>query len=244
MPRTRIQPLLALAAVLTLSACGGGNLVLPGDVAAPSDLVMVAGDGQSARTGSELPASLVVRVVDDQGNPVPAATVTWSVAAGGGTISPASTATDDQGLVSARWTLGPTPGPNSADATVPGVNPVTFSANATGGGGPRLGPDHLLFQVQPSDAVKGEAITPAVVVAVVDRDGALVPDFKIRVKLELSAGSGKLGGTREADTKDGVAVFDDLKVDQPGEGKALRALAPEEAYLGTVESDPFDIRRD
>lgn len=244
MPRTRIQPLLALAGVLTLSACGGGNLVLPGDAAAPSDLVMVAGDGQSARTGSELPVSLVVRVVDDQGNPVPATTVTWSVAAGGGTIAPTATATDEQGLVSARWTLGPTPGPNSADAAVPGVDAVTFSANATGGGGPRLGPDHLLFQVQPSDAVKGKAITPAVTVVVVDRDGTLVPDFKIRVKLELSAGSGKLGGTREADTKDGVAVFADLKVDKAGEGKVLRALAPEDAYLGTVESEPFAVHED
>jgi len=243
MLRTRIRPLLGLAAALSCTACGGGDLTLPGEVAVPGDLMMVAGDGQFARAGSELPASLVVRVVDQQGNPVPAVTVTWSVEAGGGIISPTSSATDEQGLVSARWTLGPIPGPNSADAAAPGVEAVTFSANATSGG-PRLGPDHLLFQVQPSDAVKGQAITPAVVVAVVDRDGALVPDFKIRVELELAAGSGKLGGKHEVDTKDGVAVFDDLKLDEAGEGKALLALAPEEAYLGTVESEPFDIRKD
>jgi hypothetical protein len=234
-----------MAAALAALACGGGNLVLPGDAAPPSDLLMVSGDGQTATAGAELPESLVVRLVDDQGNAVAAATVTWAVESGGGTVAPITGATDAEGLVSARWTLGPSPGPNSVSAVAPAVDVVTFSANATGGGGgPRLGPDHLRFQVQPSDAEADEPITPPVVVAVVDRNGEPVRDFKIRVELELSAGSGKLSGKLEGDTKDGVVVFDDLEVDEAGEGKVLRARAPEDGYLGTVDSESFDVRED
>lgn len=238
-------PHLAAVALAAL-ACGGGDLVLPGSTGPASELLKMAGDEQSARAGAELPGSLVVRLVDQQGNGVPAGAVTWVVGAGGGTVSPATATTDERGMVSARWTLGPSPGPNSANAVVSGVDVVTFTASATGGGGGGRGPgpDHLLFQVQPSDARKGERITPAVVVAVLDREGNLVRDEKVKIQLELVAGSGNLGGKEEMDTRDGVATFDDLKVDEAGEGKVLRALAPDDSYLGTVESEAFTIQED
>ena len=79
------------------------------------------------------------------------------------------------------------------------------------------------------------------VVAVVDRNGKVVKEPKIKIELELSGGSGKLEGKLERDTRDGVAVFDDLKVDDPGDGKVLRASARDHAELGTVESRSFRI---
>ena len=69
-------------------------------------------------------------------------------------------------------------------------------------------------------------------------------DFTIKIELVLASGSGKLGGKREQDTKDGIATFADLKVDEPGDGKVLRALAPEGAFLGFVESQPFRVEED
>ena len=75
----------------------------------------------------------------------------------------------------------------------------------------------------------------------VDSNGDLVQESGIKIAIELASGSGKLEGKREKDTKNGIAVFDDLKVTEPGDGKVLRALAPGEAHLGSVESRPFRI---
>lgn len=245
MPTNWTHCLRVAAAGLAALACGGGDLVLPGDAAPPSDLVKVSGDDQSARAGSELPAPLVVRLLDEHGNAFPAGSVTWVVEAGGGTVSSAAATTDEEGLASVSWTLGPSPGPNSVNAVVSGVDVVTFTASATGPGpGGGQGPDHLVFQIQPSDAPEGERISPPVAVAVVDQNGDLVREFKVKIKLELADGSGKLGGKQEEDTRDGVATFDDLKVDEPGEGKVLRALAPDASYLGEVESAPFTVLED
>ena len=236
---------LPVAAGLVALACGGGSLGLPGDGSTPTDLVKVSGDDQSARAGEALPAPLVVRLLDDQGNGVPAGSVTWVVEDGGGTVSPAAATTDGDGLASVNWTLGPSPGSNRVSAVVAGVDTVTFTANATGGGGDGgRGPDHLVFLTEPSDAPKGERITPPVTIAVVDLNGDAVAEFKTKVRLELAAGSGKLGGKVEQDTKDGVATFEDLKVDEVGDGKVLRALAHEAGYLGTVESAPFAVVED
>jgi adhesin/invasin len=215
----------------------------PGSAAS---LVMVSGDGQSAAPGAELPDPLVVRLVDGAGNPLRGRAVTWIVGLGGGSVSPTTGETDADGLASARLTLGPSAGPNEANAVVSGVEIVTFAAMATGdggggGGGGGESGDHLVFQVQPSDARQKERITPSVVVALVDRSGAVVRDQKVSIELELVSGSGKLGGKTEHDTRDGVATFDDLKVDEPGEGKVLRASAREHAELGTVESRAFRI---
>ena len=214
----------------------------PGSAAS---LVLVSGDNQSGRTGAELPQPLVVRLVDQQGNGMPARPVTWVMGAGGGSVSPTTGETDAQGFASARWTLGPSTGVNTWNAVVSGVGFVTFTAQATsGGGGGSLGPDHLVFRVQPSDTKQKQRITPPVVVAVVDRNGDLVTSPKIKIKLELSAGSGKLGGKRERDTQNGLAEFGDLTVDKSGGGKVLRAFAPDDDGLGSVESRSFRISED
>ena len=216
---------------------------VPGSAAS---LVLVSGDGQSAAPGAELPDPLVVRLVDEEGNALRDQAVSWIIGVGGGGVSPTTGQTDGEGLSSARWTLGPSQGLNTVNAVVSGLSVVTFTASATssgggGGGGGGGGADHLVFQVQPSDARKKERISPPVVVGVVDRNGDLVQESGIKIAIELARGSGKLEGKREKDTKNGIAVFDDLKVTEPGDGKVLRALAPGEAHLGSVESHPFRI---
>jgi hypothetical protein len=220
------------------------HTAMPGSAAS---LVLVSGNAQSAAPGSELPDPVVVRLVDEQGNGMPNRAVTWVIGTGGGNVSPATDETDAAGLASARWTLGPSAGPNTLNAVVSGVDVLTFTATGTGGGGGGGGgggADHLVFQVQPSDARVKERITPAVVVAVVDRNGDLVREPKTKIRLELASGTGKLEGKQEKDTKDGVAQFDDIKVTEPGDGKVLRALAPDDAHLGTVESRPFRVEED
>jgi hypothetical protein len=217
---------------------------IPGSAAS---LVLVSGDGQSAEPGAELPDQLVVRLVDEQGNGMGNQAVSWVIGVGGGSVSPTTGQTDGEGFSSARWTLGPSQGLNTVNAVVSGLSVVTFTASAIsgggggGGGGGDHAADHLIFQVQPSDARKKERITPPVVVGVVDRNGDLVQESGIKIKIELASGSGKLEGKLEKDTKNGIAVFDDLKVTEPGDGKVLRARAPDEAQLGIVESHPFRV---
>jgi hypothetical protein len=121
--------------LLAVLACGGGDLVLPGEAGPPADLLLVSGNSQSARIGDQVPIPLVVRLVDEQGNAVRDAAVSWVIGEGGGGVSPAIVQTDTAGLASARLTLGPTRGVNTVNAVVSGVDIVTFTARATGGGG-------------------------------------------------------------------------------------------------------------
>jgi hypothetical protein len=122
-------------ALLAAVACGAGDLTLPGKAAPPADLLPVSGDSQSARPGDVVPVPLVVRLVDDRGNAVPGGAVSWIVGDGGGSVSPVTAETDSAGLASTRLTLGPSPGANTANAVVSGVDVVTFTASATGDGG-------------------------------------------------------------------------------------------------------------
>ena len=54
--------------------------------------------------------------------------VTFSVTAGGGTLSSATATTDANGRAATRLTPGSEPGTNTVEATVEGLEPVTFTA--------------------------------------------------------------------------------------------------------------------
>ena len=77
--RVPLREAFVLATAVGLASCGGGDLVLPGDVGPPADLVVVSGDDQSAAPGSQLADPLLVRVVDAQGLGVPDAPVSWVI---------------------------------------------------------------------------------------------------------------------------------------------------------------------
>jgi hypothetical protein len=93
---------------------------------------VVAGNDQRAPAGTTLPDSLVIAVLDAQGNPVPGTAVAWVVGAGGGTLTPPSGTTDAQGRASAAWKLGPQPDTNTASAVVSGIGIAAFRAIAAG----------------------------------------------------------------------------------------------------------------
>jgi hypothetical protein len=103
---------------------------VPGTVA-PSAIVPLSGDGQSAIMGQKLANPLIVSVTDASSNPIEGVTVTWSVTSGGGSVSPASGPTSAEGTASAEWTVGPSPGGQTLTGSVAGLAPVTFTATAT-----------------------------------------------------------------------------------------------------------------
>ena len=88
-----------------------------------------SGDRQTGAPGHALPNQLRVLVTID-GEPQENVTVTWSTT--GGSVAPTSVATDAEGISATTWTLGPTAGAQTAQATLEGAtgSPVSFSATA------------------------------------------------------------------------------------------------------------------
>lgn len=96
---------------------------------APAAVRVHAGDAQAAAQGRALASPLVVEVLDAFGNPVTGVPVSFATA-DGGTLSPATAHTDDQGLAASVWTLGAAAAPQAAGAQVEGLSAVSFSATA------------------------------------------------------------------------------------------------------------------
>jgi len=128
LPIVRLLVLVLLS--LGLAACGGGGGGGHDQSSVPAAITIVSGNGQSGSVGAELPAALTVRVTDSAAQPVAGTTVTWAVTAGGGTVTPATGATDNTGTTSTRWKLGASAGANRVTATVAGGLSATFDATA------------------------------------------------------------------------------------------------------------------
>jgi plastocyanin len=125
---------LALGVVAALvGGCGSGGDSTPN----PSPLAVAkeptaSGDAQTGPVSEPLPNSLRIVVTRD-GSPQSGVTVTWSTLTG--SLAPISGPTGGDGIAASSWTLGPTAGAQSAQATVAGAtgSPVTFSATASAG---------------------------------------------------------------------------------------------------------------
>ena len=100
-------------------------------------------------------------------------------------------------------------------------------------------PSRLAFTKQPGSAVADSAL-PTVRVSALDSGGSLAPAFSgpITLSLDANPGSGTLTGTMTATAVNGVAMFADLRIDHPGAGYTLRAVA---TGLREATSQSFDI---
>jgi hypothetical protein len=104
----------------------------------PSQVVVNAGDGQSATAGTAVAVPPSVIVLDASDNPVSGAAVTFAAAPGNGIASPVTPVLTNASGVAAitSWTLGTMAGTHSLTATtsVPLTgSPVVFTATATAG---------------------------------------------------------------------------------------------------------------
>jgi len=90
---------------------------------------------------------------------------------------------------------------------------------------------------QPTNAIAGEEIAPAVTVNATDEYGHLIPELPITASLVAEEGEGTLHGTRTQETDDvGIATFDDLWIDLVGEYKLVFTATGK-----TVETEAFNI---
>lgn len=148
-------------------------------------VVIVSGNGQTAPAGTTLPQDLVVQVVDQDGNPVVGAAVTWVVTAGGGTLDPTTGTTDATGQAATQWTLGPSVGTNTAQAIVSGVGEGVFTATAA------AGPPSTI-RIVSGDGQTGEAgsaLPAQLVVQVLDGAGNPVGGAMVAWSVQSGGGS-------------------------------------------------------
>ena len=113
---------------LTATSTGLPDVVFfaTGTAGAPTQIVKVSGDSQTANTGVALPSQLVAAVQDQFGNGVGGVTVNW--AASDGSVSPLSSITDGLGQAATSWTLGANLLNPNATASALSLQPAVFSA--------------------------------------------------------------------------------------------------------------------
>jgi adhesin/invasin len=130
----------ALTATVTGAGIAGNPVAFSatgtGSAPTPANAFVNAGNGQTAAPGTTLAVPPSIKVLDAASNPVPGASVTFSVTGGGGNITGGNTLTNASGVATVgSWTLGPAADANCLTATVTGAgiggNPVNIAATGT-----------------------------------------------------------------------------------------------------------------
>ena len=170
------------------------ELVLPH----PRTLAKLSGDEQQGLPAAELAEPFVVSVLDQNGNPLPGAEVTFSVSAGGGTLSATTATTDENGRAATTLTLGSDPGRNTVTARVAELKSVIFSAAA------QAVPTSLTqVSGDKQEGPAGAALSEPFVVSVLDQAGAAFPGAT--VTFAVTAGEGTLSLTTATTDENGRA---------------------------------------
>ena len=199
----------------SLKATGASNsfIISPG---AASQLVF----GQqptNATAGVAISPAVTVKVEDQYFNVVKIDTTTVILKLSSGTFSTSSTSATASAVsgvatfstlqinTAGTYTLSGTDGALTGTGA---SNSFTISPAAA---------NQLVFSLQPSDSIAGEAISPAVTVKVEDQYFNLVPNNTSTVKLTLSSGTFSTGlSTATASAVNGVASFGNLIINTAG----------------------------
>jgi hypothetical protein len=182
-------------------------------------------------TGAVISPAVQVAVQDSAGNTVTAATnpVTLALTAGtglGGTL----TVTPQNGVATFSSLTLSTAGTYTLVASSSGLTSSTSASFTV------TTPVKLAFTVQPSNALTGAAISPAVQVTVQDANGNTVTADSSPVTLAL-AGTTSLGGTPTVNAQNGIATFSNLTVESAG----IYMLSATSATLTSATSTSFTV---
>jgi alpha-tubulin suppressor-like RCC1 family protein len=226
MPRTFRHALAGAVSIALAAACGGEGSGPQVVHAAGSS---VAATPSSAVADGVATVTLTATARDASGAPVAGRAATFAVEGAACTLSSstATTGADGTATVTVTSTVA---GDKDVSAVIDGVE-VAEHATATFVPGPAAS---LVFTVQPTSAVAGEALGPAVEVTLLDALGNVATAPTV-VSLGVS-GDATLHGTATT-TATGTATFADLSVRKAGSGYRLTASG---ADL-TATSDPFSI---
>ncbi|HYC33184.1 MAG TPA: Ig-like domain-containing protein [Gemmatimonadales bacterium] len=165
---------------------------------APTRLVLVSGNNQSAPAGFALPDSLVVRLLDANDNGVPGRTITWVVDPGAGVAAPANTQTDAQGFAVTRWTLGPSVGSYTLNAVFSGLTAVPFAATATADAPTTI----AILSGDGQSAAAGTTLPGPLRVKITDANGNPVENVSVTW---AAVGGGSISSTTTGSDAQGIA---------------------------------------
>lgn len=204
LPRPRAAVLAVAACAAAFAACdspsgsdGGGR---------PARLDIVSGDLQSDTVGREVAQPLVVRVTDEDGDPVAGQIVNFVVASGGGTVFAGAAQTNASGEARERWTLGPAAG-DTQRVEVRAVDPSTGQPLVFGVFRAVGVPDapHTMSVVRgaPASAPAGAVLADSLAVRVADRFDN--PIAGLAVQWSVTAGGGSVSPATAQTRADGTA---------------------------------------
>jgi len=101
----------------------------------------------------------------------------------------------------------------------------------------------LVFTTQPSNVAVNTPITPAFAVAVQTATGVTVTSSTVQVTIAITSGTGTNGaaatGTLTSGVVNGVATFNNVRVNTAGTGFTLTASAPS---LASAVSAAFNVQ--
>ncbi len=185
-----------------------------GTAGAAASLNIYSGDGQTGAGATALPLPLVVIVADQHDNPVGDVDVDWSTSFG--TVDPARSQTDAQGLAQTTWTLDADSIDQTATATVTALDPVTFTATL-GSGAASI----TIVDGDSQTATVGTTVpvNPSVLVA----DGGGNPLADQQVTFAVESGGGSVTGAVVNTDVEGVAQVGGWTLGQTAGSNTLSA---------------------
>ena len=149
---------------------------LPGEATA---IVVTSGDGQHAAAGTELPKSVVLKVLDENGSAVAGAALT--LAPSGGIVADSALATDSLGYARTRWTMGHSAGEYTLAVHVDGVKDLLkVAARATPAAAANLAFDDAPREKRSRESAKLKRLFAVVT----DVYGNPVPDARVNFKVK------------------------------------------------------------
>ncbi len=180
------------------------SLSCSGDATAPSVATTLIASSATSVTGIAgapvtPPPSVIVK--DQNDSPMGGATVTFTIVAGGGSVSAPTVTTNASGIATVgAWTLGPVPGDNVINATSGTVAGVAFTAVSTAGPAASLAKNAGDNQTAAAGAVV--PIPPSVIV----KDALGNPKSGVSVTFSVASGGGSVTGATVLTNASGIAT--------------------------------------
>ena len=175
---------------------------------AAAAIVVTSGDGQHAAAGAELPKSVVLRVVDENGSAVAGAAMT--LAPSGGLVADSALSTDSIGYARTRWTMGRSAGDYTLGVHVDGVKKLLkIMARATPAAAANLAFDDAPREKRSRDSARQRRLFAVVT----DVYGNPVPNARVNFKVK----SGTVAPARVVSDAKGRAALTWKLGSTPGE---------------------------
>jgi energy-converting hydrogenase Eha subunit A len=203
---------------------------------------VVSGDGQSGTVGQPLANPLVIKATDSKGKAIRNLVIEFRVTSGGGSTSPATATTNNQGFAQTSWTLGTsTADTQRVEARAVSTGQLFGSFTATTVAGPPAAMAMNSADSQTTNRLTAVPIPPAV--RITDQYGNPVPGKAVTFTIPFYDVGGSVTGSPAVSNADGIATLGSWVVGSAVGRHWVQARIPELAYVvvtftavGTLEN--------